>query len=656
MSFKFGGSGGGGGAGDTYTASTAVAGIPVENGRTYNLSNEGKLSPSTLKLVEQTSFPVPNSVTGASGYAHAPLTYGDMITPDGKATFHLITDNASGYYGMFYISLDGGASSNGDQTIGIMNSSNPGTPFSSQLGYHGVDKCNVFVKFLYDDDTYWYYIMWYNWQNSSAGVSSIENGGAGFMVKKADHTFNTFNSYQPKFASYSTSTSNRYDARYDYSRQSKRHFFSCRNDDIFVWTYGQYNDDLGGFSMGAVDTYTSSDSSYWGGANKGLPKTSGAQYSSTTHRDNAKEQSHMPLFKVDDANGIFIAPYYATAGSNSNEHVYIKYTIAANHTISETEIAISGTDPTQGGNGFGHWVATTNPLIFYYLYMQSSTRLYYTKCTWNSDWTSATWSTQAYVDMVGTYGDSAYGTSYWANDQDHWTMQCKLSVPEKELFFYTGRNDNTTKNAPVFKFPATGTPSFLGLTTLNNTLTGVYWQYMVMQSMNNGTMISLQKPTGKESTGYAIYYTDHFNPNFKKTSDAVAIARADAVTGATVNIDLKTGDTASTTLSSDFYLTKEGMSYPLAVEGATAAAFSTAIKSIQRGTGAFNNNTTQDITITSVDPDKTMVNFVGPGGSNSSQLIGHAGYASLVNATTLRIHAVQYSYTFYHSWEVIEYV
>ena len=70
--------------------------------------------------------------------------------------------------------------------------------------------------------------------------------------------------------------------------------------------------------------------------------------------------------------------------------------------------------------------------------MQSSTRLYYTKCTWNSDWTSATWSTQAYVDMVGTYGDSAYGTSYWANDQDHWTMQCKLSVPEKELFFYTG--------------------------------------------------------------------------------------------------------------------------------------------------------------------------------------------------------------------------
>ena len=80
MTFKFGGSGGGGGAGDTYTASTAVAGIQVENGRSYNLSNAGKLSPANTEIVKMTSMPVPNTgVTSGSSMQYDHNIYGCLL-------------------------------------------------------------------------------------------------------------------------------------------------------------------------------------------------------------------------------------------------------------------------------------------------------------------------------------------------------------------------------------------------------------------------------------------------------------------------------------------------------------------------------------------------------------------------------------------------
>ena len=119
--------GGGGGAGDSYTASTAVADIPVESGSSYALSSDGKLAPSDLIVTKRRALTVPASnVYGGSGYAYAFNVYGDMVTPDGKATFHFIGDNGSGNYGIFYISLDRGLTSNGP----VMNSST-GNPFDS---------------------------------------------------------------------------------------------------------------------------------------------------------------------------------------------------------------------------------------------------------------------------------------------------------------------------------------------------------------------------------------------------------------------------------------------------------------------------------------------------------------------------------------------
>ena len=156
MTFKFGGSGGGGGAGDTYTASTATAGVPVESGRSYALSSTGTLVPSSLEV--ESSGPYlgnPTAVAGYSAYDNQNGVYGDMITPDGVASFHLTTDvtSANGQHGVFYISLDNGATNNGP----VFDSST-GDPFSDEIGYAGA-KSEIHLKLIGEETDYWFYAM-----------------------------------------------------------------------------------------------------------------------------------------------------------------------------------------------------------------------------------------------------------------------------------------------------------------------------------------------------------------------------------------------------------------------------------------------------------------------------------------------------------------
>ena len=653
--------GGGGGAGDTYTASTAVADIPVESGKSYALSSDGKLVPSDLIVTKRQALTVPASnVYGGSGYAYAFNVYGDMVTPDGKATFHFIGDNGNGNYGIFYISLDRGLTSNGP----VMDSTT-GNPFDRSIGWGGSTGARMYMRLLGEDDTYYYYTLFCDFYEASTSSTNY-SVGRGIMVKKADYTFNTTGTddvagaQSPIWRTRTATNVSNYQHDHDYSRQSKQFFFTCRNKDIFVWTEGLNSVSEYGFVLNAVDTYRSSDSTYWGGTSMGLPKTSGVEQSNNTHRDNVTAQQHLPLFKVDDANGIFIAQYYAASGSNSGQHVFLKYTIAADHTITtSSEVLIGGTDPAQGSAAFGHWIATSNPLIYYYLYHDSGSSLYYTPCTWNSDWTTATWGTQVQLTLPIAMTDG-YGTSNWANDYDDILMGVKHSVPEKELFFMTGNSGHTDRSALALSFPASGTPSVLGTVALNKVLdhSSADYNAMHMQSMNNGTMFSVQAQGGTHETyGYAIHYTDYWNPNFKKTTSKPAIARADGDIGDTVNIDLKTGDTATATLSSNFYLTKENMSYPLD-SGDTSPDQPSVIKSIQRGIAYLDNNTQvgyagANITISPVNTSKAFLNVsMGPTYNNVTSI----GRGFLSGSNTITFNLVADNTAAYWNWEVIEYV
>ena len=151
------------------------------------------------------------------------------------------------------------------------------------------------------------------------------------------------------------------------------------------------------------------------------------------------------------------------------------------------------------------------------------------------------------------------------------------------------------------------------------------------------------------------YYTDHFNPNFKKTADLVAIARADGAVGATVNIDLKTGDTASATLSTDYYLAKEGMSYPLDVEGGAGAAFTTAIKSVQRGY-VTSTSASFTVSIAAVNTEKAFLNFSTNRAYSGTFQAGVHPRGTLSDGSTITFNRGGTSTQIYVAWEVIEYV
>ena len=655
MPVKLGGSGGGGG--DTYTASTAAALISVESGKSYALSSDGKLAPASMEVESSGPYGGADSaVTGASNYDNQNPVWGDMITPDGVASFHFVTDVQSPKQGIFYISLDNGATENGS----VFNESSF-DPFSADIGNAGA-RSEIHLKLIGEETAYWFYAMFiqsvessYTWQH-----------GRSFMVKKADHKFhNSGGAYHPSAQSpewlAQQQAPNNYRLDLQVARQNKFFMFSCRNGAKFVYANPSPNGttEKPGVMFYAQDTYRSSDSSYWGGTSTGLPKVSGQAYSGVTHRDNAKIDTHQPFFKVDDANGIFIAPYFAGAGSNNGQYVFIKYSVASNTAITEaSEVLVTGTDPTDINAGNGHWVATTYPLIYDLTYSETATTMVYANCTFNADWTAAAWSAAATLNLSVSM-TTGHGYSYWGfNDSlsAHIHTTVKHSIPEKELFFMTGAN-SAADNTVVLSFPASGDPSELGLTTLNNTLSGVYGSKMVMQSMNSGSMMSISHPwvsdgnfnRGKQ--GYAIYYMDNFNPNFKKTSDLVAIARADGAAGATVNIDLKSGDTASATLSSSYYATKEGMSYPLDVAGASPAKFTTAIKSIQRGVYAL-AATSATTAISTVDVAKSFVSS----SSSSSSGADEDAYVQLSAPATLTFVRNSNSGTTDVSWEVIEFV
>lgn len=81
------------------------------------------------------------------------------------------------------------------------------------------------------------------------------------------------------------------------------------------------------------------------------------------------------------------------------------------------------------------------------------------------------------------------------------------------------------------------------------------------------------------------------------------------------------------------------------------------IKSVQRGaTKQGNGSTYTDITISEVNPDKTILNYLGFE-SGTTATANYTGSIKLLNSTTVRLTAPQHTgASALHSWEVVEYV
>jgi hypothetical protein len=82
------------------------------------------------------------------------------------------------------------------------------------------------------------------------------------------------------------------------------------------------------------------------------------------------------------------------------------------------------------------------------------------------------------------------------------------------------------------------------------------------------------------------------------------------------------------------------------------------IKSIQRGTGNYADESSDTVTINAVDLDKSFLTFGGPGSmkvTSGTNTAGGSFQATLSNTTTISFYSTGSVYRLYYAWEVIEY-
>ena len=615
------GSSGGGGAGDTYTASTAIAKNPIVAGKSYALTSDGGIvTPAGGTIASVGGFDTTQFV---NSHEYSVSIYGDVFLPDAEtsgAYFVITTDAHGSYPGKLFVNKGGVPTELGGTEIGI-NMEN----YWQQVSYSA-----VYLKNYAEDNTYWYYALMGMKRGSSD--TYYRSGWYTFAVTKASHAFpgsNYANPYYKTWDSWDDNNSDRNRAEGMFVGNSNNELVvdSLRGGTKLIRMRGNaYNDNY-------VSVETANLESSGNYANLYNAST-GSQGISTL-----SEGSHVAYFKVDDANGKFIILY--TKDGDAGYSYYHGSTPASGNTTYSSEIDVSG---TLGSNmQYAHFIATANPLVYYATYLDSSTTLSYQKITFASDLTSASMATMATLTVPGGYGSYMGGTTYWARQYDEGIQRNqKLSIPGDEILLIWGSSDAASDTGRTLIFPASGTPSDGGTNTINTDFSRIgYTVGLTLTLANNGEHIVAHTHAASEAEGYDLVSAKKYAP-YKNTVENVAIARAAGNVGDTINIDLKTGDTATAALSTDFYATKENMVYPLDVAGNVTAE--SKIKSIQRGRTYTGSSGGSSTTISPVNREKSTLNFTTYSGDGDGELSSSSRitfYKSSAN---------------YFNWEVIEYV
>ena len=621
MTFKFGGSGGGGGAGDTYTASTATAKNTIVAGKSYALTSDGGIvTPAGGNIASVGGFDTTQFV---NSHEYSVSIYGDVFLPDAESSgaYFVLTVDAHGQNpGKLFVNKGGSPTELGGTEVGI----------TMQNYWTQVGNSAVYLKNYAEDDTYWYYALMGMKRGSSD--TYYRSGWYTFSVTKASHAFpgiNYANPYYKTWDSWDDNNSDRNRAEGMFVGNSNNELVvdSLRGGTQLIRMRGNAYDDNN------VNVQTANLESSGNYINQYNAST-GSQSINTL-----SEGSHVAYFKVDDANGKFIILY--TKDGDAGYSYYHGSTPASGNTTFSSEIDVSG---TLGSNmQYAHFIATSNPLVYYATYLDGSTTMYYQKITFASDLASASMATMGSFTVPGGYGAYMGGTTNWARKYDEGIQRNqKLNIPGDEIFLIWGSSDATADTGRTLLFPASGTPSDGGANTINSDFPTIgYTVGLTLTLANNGEHIVAHTHGASEIEGYVLVSAKKYAP-YKNTTDRVAIARSSGNVGDTINIDLKTGDTATAALSTDFYVTKENMVYPLDVTGNVTAE--SKIKSIQRGRTYTGSSGGSSTTISPVNREKSTLNFTTYSGGGDGELSSSSRITFYASSAT------------YFNWEVIEYV
>lgn len=593
----------GGGGANTYTPSTATAGIDVVAGSSYALSSSSQLLPSSSVLAEEANAVLNDFKTSSeSNYYYQPSTIsGDRYLPDGS---NLIWYGRQNYDIRITLSKDG-TSRFSPQYATVISST-----FSSSLEIYQKNIGQTANDYLVAYRLHYYSTSGGPWK-SQAGILKI-NKTTGVIT----HNILGGNMY-------ATPKSIGYNWVYAGSPERNGNQHTCRGGTVYVDTYFVSSTGLVVAAQPLDSTGSPTGSSYYGqqsgvsGWNAGLVGN---------------------LIKIDDANGIFLHFYPLDSSNLRVAKVTVASTGAVTTSTLETYSQYSGIDQyyeRSNAQVYGGGTGTNN---LYITFSQYSSGVYNMLGTYDLSDDSITW---------GTNNFTSYGTgfTYSRNSNDWRVYKNQRTYDADNKLFYMGGEFNSG-NGFVLN-PATNT---ITAAELNNKLSSVS-NLQDFQMYYNGGVISFGDRTSGPYTNSA-HYAFSFDSSLLLTRDAVAVVLASGSAGSTVNIALKDGITSSSTLPSTHYLSKSDLYFPYAVEGVSATSV---IKSVQRGLIAYGSPAEQTVTISAVDVNKSMVVVNGWGYHGASNTGGY-GTTFLTNGTTLTFNTNTSSYTKRFSWQVIEYV
>ena len=589
-------SGGGGGGANTYTPSTATAGIDVVAGSAYKLSNSGTLLAFDDAVQEEVAGVLADFVTSSeSNYQQQLETLtGDVFLPDGSK---LVWYGRQGYDLRVTLTKDGTSRFSSDYAAVV------GSGFN-WAGY-------VIQKNIGQTSTH--YLVAYR-LNYYASNGQYKSQAGIIKVNKSDGTLSHHIFHANLYIAFAN-------AGYGYINAGHSRKFgnqhTCRGGTVFV---DAFNTSTSGVAVGSQVL----DSS-------GSPTGSAGRYTFSTHDDDYNGY----LIKIDDANGIFLF-FHST---NSSTMVVSKVVIAADAARTVTTLytytqysGMASDINRENGVIYGGGTGSNNLFATF-----SSNSSYFDSQvgTYDPSDDSITWSSanRKYYS-IATYNRN---NTHW---QEYKTQ--RAYNPDDKLFYMSG--DFSSGEGFIYN-------------PIANTLVAAPLKSKVNDSNNERFQIAysggvLHFCDKNDPFNGSAWYATSFDSSLLKTQDAVAVALASGSAGSTVNIALKDGITSSSTLPSTHYLSKSDLYFPYAVEGVSATSV---IKSIQRGITAFSSPAQQTVSISAVDVNKSMVVVNGWGYHGASNTGGY-GTTFLTNGTTLTFNTNTSSYTKRFSWQVIEYV
>ena len=631
--------GGGGGVSGSYTASTAVAGTKLTANKAYPIASDGKIYDIDGGAFARTPFDsfsstnteaelgtlaratTGGSTLGASASLYDAESINDAVgdysakfLPDGITEIDLYIEDQN--TGDVYLTLAQNATSFTNVGVLFTNGNN-------RMGdYRAIN--------LPEDSTH-YYLAIFVVTYSSYSVSPNTNHYVIVSVAKSDFTVTVLETLVN--AGSDTIYSGQWNTNGEQQLHRTVNFLSARSGTVFLSTRGTSTYGTKFYNWGTHET----------GA--GRTRAIDASYNSTSNSvtDLAitgwypSSQAVFQLFKISDADGTFLT--FGNTTTNGTIRAQL-LTLDASATLTATDLTVSGetTNLSTTERRMGKMLQTSTSNKFVHVTKTTSAGSF--KATLVTLDTSAnTLTFSSTTDTITGFGSEGYPTYLI------------------DWFFLHGRDLILTNEGNAidvdptnFSVNSTARVSVQGEVFNNQTATGSsvdtsdssFDDYVIHPGSNDYTAVGLA-PNPNDPDTVANIYVDYLKiddvGSIVQTNSSIALVLADTDAGSTATIELASGDTATTSLDSTKFLTKEGMVYPFLTntDGViTSPANVPSIKSIQNIAFSGSGSLTYTLDISGVNPEKT---YIADWSSNSYNLNDYT-----VNSTTLELSVSNTSY------------